>query len=104
MEVPARAAVSGGSKVAIIRKGEGTETQAPLVYERQLGSRQSGMRGPRSLLLRAPITLRHAYSHTHAHGHLHTILLLDKERDDALRDLPANSHTCTYIGQTTQQN
>ena len=68
----------------------------------EAGSQACG--APRSLLLRAPITLRHAYPHTHAHGHLHTILLLDKERDGTPLNLPANSHTCTYIGQTTQRN
>lgn len=93
-------AVSGGSKVAIIRKGESRNTGSSCARAtagkqavRHAGPKVSPPEGPYYASTRIP-------TYAYAHGHLHTILLLDKERDDALHDLPANSHT--YIGQTTQ--
>jgi len=86
-------------KVAIIRKGE--ETQDPLVCrERQLGSRQPGMWGPKASS--PPQGPHHAQARVpaYAHGHLH-IPMLDLDKASEMRyPLPtfrANSHTCPRV-------
>lgn len=72
----------------------------------EAGSQACG--APRSLLLRAPITAptripTYARARARARPFTYDPVVGQRARWCAPLNLPANSHTCTYIGQTTQR-